>query len=149
MSGELTRFLLQIGAETQFGKAAHVQCGAKCKRSGLPCVQPAMKNGRCRLHGGKTPKGTERDAFPKCKRDWQRRLKDLARHERRAQRYESKQTAPAYDWYAEQELLKTGLLQRAGGEHERNELRKAFYSYSAGHLPWQTWRQTLEHLGLA
>ena len=29
-------------------------CGANSKRSGLPCVQPAMKNGRCRFHGGKS-----------------------------------------------------------------------------------------------
>jgi len=29
-------------------------CGAKSKRTGLPCRQPAMKNGRCRLHGGKS-----------------------------------------------------------------------------------------------
>jgi hypothetical protein len=31
-------------------------CGAK-KRNGGVCQQPAMDNGRCRLHGGKTPKG--------------------------------------------------------------------------------------------
>lgn len=30
------------------------QCGATGKRSGFPCVQPAMKNGRCRFHGGKS-----------------------------------------------------------------------------------------------
>ncbi|MBW8056150.1 MAG: hypothetical protein FVQ76_12715 [Nitrospira sp.] len=34
-------------------------------RKGTPCRQPAMKNGRCRLHGGKstgprTPEGLER-----------------------------------------------------------------------------------------
>jgi coenzyme F420-reducing hydrogenase gamma subunit len=29
-------------------------CGACCKRTGLPCRQPAMQNGRCRLHGGKS-----------------------------------------------------------------------------------------------
>ena len=35
------------------------RCGAKT-RSGTPCKSPAMKNGRCRLHGGKStgpPKG--------------------------------------------------------------------------------------------
>ncbi|QLA16368.1 HGGxSTG domain-containing protein [Desulfolutivibrio sulfoxidireducens] len=31
------------------------KCGARCKRTGLPCTQPAMPNGRCRLHGGKSP----------------------------------------------------------------------------------------------
>jgi hypothetical protein len=29
-------------------------CGAKAKRTGKKCSQPAMKNGRCRLHGGKS-----------------------------------------------------------------------------------------------
>ena len=31
------------------------RCGAKCKRTGLPCRAPSMANGRCRLHGGKSP----------------------------------------------------------------------------------------------
>jgi len=29
-------------------------CGAKSKRTGFSCRQPAMKNGKCRLHGGKS-----------------------------------------------------------------------------------------------
>jgi hypothetical protein len=29
-------------------------CGAKSKRTGKPCQQPAMANGRCRFHGGKS-----------------------------------------------------------------------------------------------
>ena len=28
------------------------RCGARRKRDGQPCQQPAMPNGRCRLHGG-------------------------------------------------------------------------------------------------
>ncbi|MFC1765912.1 HGGxSTG domain-containing protein, partial [Planctomycetota bacterium] len=40
------------------------RCGAMNRR-GTPCMAPAMKNGRCRLHGGKstgprTPEGLER-----------------------------------------------------------------------------------------
>lgn len=40
------------------------RCGAKT-RKGTPCKSPAMKNGRCRMHGGKstgpkTPEGIER-----------------------------------------------------------------------------------------
>lgn len=40
------------------------RCGAKTRR-GTPCNAPAMSNGRCRLHGGKstgprTPEGLER-----------------------------------------------------------------------------------------
>lgn len=40
------------------------RCGAKTRR-GTPCRAPAMANGRCRMHGGKstgprTPEGLER-----------------------------------------------------------------------------------------
>nr|WP_274609680.1 HGGxSTG domain-containing protein [Mesorhizobium sp. 131-3-5] len=31
-----------------------LRCGAKT-RSANPCKSPAMPNGRCRLHGGKSP----------------------------------------------------------------------------------------------
>jgi hypothetical protein len=40
------------------------RCGAKT-RKGTPCKSPAMKNGRCRMHGGAStgaPKGN-RNAF--------------------------------------------------------------------------------------
>ena len=30
------------------------RCGAKT-RSGTPCQSPSMANGRCRMHGGKSP----------------------------------------------------------------------------------------------
>lgn len=39
-------------------------CGAKNKRNGEKCKNPAMENGRCRLHGGKVPKGL---ALPQTK----------------------------------------------------------------------------------
>lgn len=28
-------------------------CGAKCRRTGQPCKNRPMANGRCRMHGGK------------------------------------------------------------------------------------------------
>lgn len=37
-------------------------CGAKT-RSGKPCKKWGMKNGRCRLHGGKTPNGVDSPHF--------------------------------------------------------------------------------------
>ena len=42
-----------------------VRCGARAKRTQQACMAPAMKNGRCRFHGGKstgplTPDGLER-----------------------------------------------------------------------------------------
>ena len=47
------------------------RCGAKT-RKGHPCTQPAMPNGRCRLHGGKstgprTREGLERMRQSKIK----------------------------------------------------------------------------------
>lgn len=50
-------------------------CGARCKRTGLPCRQPAMRNGRCRLHGGKstgprTKAGREAIAAANYKHGW-------------------------------------------------------------------------------
>ena len=41
------------------------RCGARSKRTGEPCRGPAMRNGRCRLHGGlstgpRTPEGLAR-----------------------------------------------------------------------------------------
>ena len=31
------------------------RCGAYARRTGNYCKSPAMTNGRCRMHGGKTP----------------------------------------------------------------------------------------------
>ena len=33
------------------------KCGAKSRVTGEPCQQTAMANGRCYVHGGRTPKG--------------------------------------------------------------------------------------------
>ena len=30
------------------------RCGAKARTTGCPCQAPAMANGRCRMHGGKS-----------------------------------------------------------------------------------------------
>ena len=31
------------------------RCGARTRGGGGPCQSPAMPNGRCRMHGGKSP----------------------------------------------------------------------------------------------
>ena len=59
-------------------------CGAKTKKTGLPCQQPALENGRCRVHGGLTPKGDQwhqprwpaRDS-PRFEKKLNRKLADL------------------------------------------------------------------------
>jgi hypothetical protein len=50
--------------ESEFPMHLSPRCGAKTRR-GAPCQSPAMPNGRCRIHGGKStgaPKGN-RNAF--------------------------------------------------------------------------------------
>ncbi|MCC6156850.1 MAG: hypothetical protein IT350_02270 [Deltaproteobacteria bacterium] len=37
-----------------FDLATVRRCGARRKRDGMPCRCPAMKNGRCARHGGKS-----------------------------------------------------------------------------------------------
>jgi hypothetical protein len=57
-----------------------LRCGARTKGTGRPCQAPAMKNGRCKLHGGvvgkKTPEGLARIGAASKKR-WEayRRMK--------------------------------------------------------------------------
>ena len=36
------------------GSEAH-GCGAHCRTTGNPCRQTRMANGRCKMHGGKSP----------------------------------------------------------------------------------------------
>lgn len=40
-----------------------MKCGAKRKRDGKPCTNNAMENGKCRLHGGLTPRGKDSPHF--------------------------------------------------------------------------------------
>jgi hypothetical protein len=40
--------------EARKALALHPKCGAKCKQRDGYCVNPAMKNGRCYIHGGKS-----------------------------------------------------------------------------------------------
>lgn len=51
-----------------FEEGSLVLCGAKSKRNyGIPCRQPAMKNGRCRLHGGKCTGPKTLEGRMRCK----------------------------------------------------------------------------------
>ena len=40
--------------EARAALALHPRCGARCRRTGSSCRNPSMKNGRCRMHGGKS-----------------------------------------------------------------------------------------------
>jgi hypothetical protein len=50
---------LQALRDINARRAALPKCGAKRKSDGGACQQPAMPNGRCRFHGGLTPKGDQ------------------------------------------------------------------------------------------
>jgi hypothetical protein len=63
------------------------RCGAARKRDGKPCCNPAMKNGRCSVHGGKTPSGRQWHVvqFPDCstpagEAKFNRKLRDQKRY---------------------------------------------------------------------
>lgn len=43
------------------------RCGANAKRTQEPCRAPAMSNGRCRLHGGKSTGPTSKDGLTRSR----------------------------------------------------------------------------------
>lgn len=60
------------------------RCGAHARTTGQPCKSPAMMNGRCRMHGGKSTgrpalHGRFSKGAMKRKREWKRLLGDLTR----------------------------------------------------------------------
>jgi hypothetical protein len=64
------------------------RCGAKTRRQ-TPCQGPAMKNGRCRMHGGlstgpRTPEGLERSRRARWKHGvYSREVRELLAENRR------------------------------------------------------------------
>ena len=64
--------------EARAALVLHPRCGAKCKQSEGYCRNPAMKNGRCYIHGGKsagpTPKHGQSSAEAKLRRKQIRHL---------------------------------------------------------------------------
>lgn len=59
------------------------RCGART-RTGRPCKAPAMRNGKCRMHGGKSLSGRSHGRyrhgqFTKAAIEQRRRLRELLR----------------------------------------------------------------------
>ncbi|MBR1124518.1 hypothetical protein JQ628_23530 [Bradyrhizobium lablabi] len=99
------------------------RCGAKRKRDGKPCANPAMKNGRCGIHGGKTPSGRQWHVvqYPADEAKFNRKLRDLERRAaKRAARLAnlSPEARAAYDeWHR---THRSGLSKAArSAERER------------------------------
>jgi len=44
------------------------RCGAKRKRDAEPCPAPAMRNGRCRVHGGRSTGPNTADGLARSRR---------------------------------------------------------------------------------
>ena len=70
------------------GRVRLPRCGARRKSNGEPCRNLALENGRCRLHGGLTPKGKNwhRPQFRKSEKGIEKFLKkelDLERRKRK------------------------------------------------------------------
>ncbi|MGO8732468.1 MAG: HGGxSTG domain-containing protein [Terriglobia bacterium] len=87
------------------------RCGAKTRR-GTPCKGPAMRNGRCRMHGGpstgpKTPEGLERSR----KANW--------KHGFRAAGAKAELRQYIQLWHECKALLKEVKRRRQGGQGEQ------------------------------
>jgi hypothetical protein len=78
------------------------RCGARRKRDGEPCCQPAMPNGRCRVHGGlstgpRTPEGLARSRRSNWKHGYYSAEAKRARAEARALIWALRQLTQATD----------------------------------------------------
>ena len=50
--------------EARAALAVHPRCGAHSRTTGLPCRNPAMRNARCRMHGGRS------NGAPRGRKHW-------------------------------------------------------------------------------
>jgi hypothetical protein len=98
-------------------------CGAKAKSSGEPCRNPGMENGRCRLHGGLTPKGKNwhRVQWPASDAPPEKLEKKLRELKRRQLRREARVAAMTPEERARYEAWHR--THRAGSPTDRARLR--------------------------
>lgn len=84
----------KINAERKDGP----RCGARKKSTGEPCGNWPMENGRCRLHGGRSPKGKEWHRLqPSSSNDVGRASAKIQTVTRRLRRRQKKQAAMTPD----------------------------------------------------
>ncbi len=58
---------------------AAARCGAYARTTGQPCRGPAMKNGRCRMHGGKAGRKPTHGRYTKAAVAERRKLRAMLR----------------------------------------------------------------------
>jgi len=100
------------------------RCGAKT-RKGTPCQGPAMKNGRCRMHGGastgpRTPEGLARSRRARWKHGGRSAEAISLRRALAAIERESRQRAQEWRALSPESRGRTGvstLSNPQGGEH--------------------------------
>jgi ribosomal protein L19E len=59
--------------------ANHPKCGAHCRSTGQPCRQQAMKNGRCKMHGGKAGRKPTHGRYTQAAIEQRRDFRELLR----------------------------------------------------------------------
>ncbi len=101
------------------------KCGAKAKSTGEPCRRVAMANGRCSLHGGRTPKGSNwhKPRWPKNNEaKLRRKIRDIerARRQREARLvHMTEDERAAYEkWH---EARRPGPAARRQAERQRRQ----------------------------
>lgn len=112
------------------------KCSAARKRDGEPCQQIAMANGKCFIHGGRTPRGSEwhRTQWPDGKspdaeKKLQRKLAERERYARkRAARLATMSPAERERheaWHAARKPGSAAARERARAERKQNaEIRE-------------------------
>lgn len=110
--------------------AAHAQrprCSAIAKSTGVQCTQPAMANGKCRFHGGKTPRGDQWHCIqwpdgsaPDATEKLNRKLQTLEKRARERKRRLARQSPEALAAYqAWQAARKPGSSAKRAAARER------------------------------
>ena len=101
------------------------RCGAKCRTTGAPCGNLALENGRCRLHGGRTPKGKDwhKVQLSNPGNSIERLVKKEAEVAARRKRQEQRRRAMTPEQRAEHEAWHKA--HRPGSATERERARKA------------------------
>lgn len=57
----------------------HPRCGAKARTTGHPCKAWSMKNGRCRMHGGKAGRKPAHGRYTQAAIEQRRDIRELLR----------------------------------------------------------------------
>jgi len=117
-------------------------CSARAKRTGQPCGQLAMPNGKCRLHGGRSS-GPGKVLFPEAgDKSGERKLRNkLAVIARRARAKELEATGTLVagaTFTVEDDPTLRAELNNAADRLDRDQLAKAIKDYREGIIQfWQ------------